>query len=225
MSRIISSSVWLFMTKSSTYTSKLRQNIPWLMMNAVFSSSSSAILIWWYPLYAFRKHLRGDPQRDYTFQSISGILLGHLGGAPLCAAGRPSYLLASRQKHPGPKIIAHSIGMTLLLRIVTVPPLTGNFNIPCAVDGTTRIFLIPVLPIIPLCWDGDMITMKFIYAEVECSSSPIFTSRDIWPIGQMVSPLNPMSDVVAGIIWLLISGRSLTKQCSYRNFVDAHRPQ
>ncbi|GKA42502.1 hypothetical protein Tco_0735162 [Tanacetum coccineum] len=111
--------------------------------------------------------------------------------------------------------------MTLLLRIIIVPPLTGNFNIPCAVDGTTRIFLIPVLPIIPLCWDGDLITMKLIHAEVECSSSPILTSRDIWPIGQIVSPLNPMSDVVAGIIWLLISGRSLTKQCSYRTSKDA----
>ncbi|GKG18526.1 hypothetical protein Tco_0372824, partial [Tanacetum coccineum] len=79
----------------------------------------------------------------------------------------------------GLEIIAHSVGMTLLLRNVTVPPLTGNFNIPCAVDGTTQIFLIPVLPIIPLCWDGDLIAMKFIYAEVKCSSSPIFTSRDI----------------------------------------------
>ncbi|GJW59146.1 hypothetical protein Tco_0105877 [Tanacetum coccineum] len=63
--------------------------------------------------------------------------------------------------------------------------------------------------------------MKFIHAEVECSSSPIFTSRDICPGGQMVSPLNPMSDVVAGIIWLLISGWSLTKQCSYRTSKDA----
>ncbi|GKB00099.1 hypothetical protein Tco_0828092 [Tanacetum coccineum] len=88
-------------------------------------------------------------------------------------------------------------------------------------DGTARIFLIPVLPIIPLCWDGDLVTMNFIYAEVECSSSPIFTSRDIWPIGQMVSLQNPMSDVVAGIIWLLISGWSLTKQCSYRTSEDA----
>ncbi|GKB80481.1 hypothetical protein Tco_0947376 [Tanacetum coccineum] len=106
-------------------------------------------------------------------------------------------------------------------RIVTVPPFTGNFNIPCVMDGTAQIFLIPVLPIIPLCWDGDLITMKFIHAEVECSSSPIFTSKDIWPIGQLVSPLNPMSDVVAGIIWLLISGRSLMKQCSYRTSEDA----
>ncbi|GKE92534.1 hypothetical protein Tco_1573629 [Tanacetum coccineum] len=111
--------------------------------------------------------------------------------------------------------------MTLLLCNVTVPPSIGNFNISCAVDGTARIFLIPVLPIIPLCWDGDLITLKFIYAEVECSSSPIFTSRDIWPSDQMVSPLNLMSGVVAGIIWLLISGRSLMKQCSYRTSEDA----
>ncbi|GKG12001.1 hypothetical protein Tco_0346238, partial [Tanacetum coccineum] len=97
----------------------------------------------------------------------------------------------------------------------------GNFNIPYAVDGMAQIFLMPVLPIIPLCWDGDLITMKFIHAEVECSSSPIFTSRDIWPSGQMVSPLNLMIDVVAGIIWLLISGQSLTKQRSYRTSEDA----
>ncbi|GJZ83355.1 hypothetical protein Tco_0648528 [Tanacetum coccineum] len=90
----------------------------------------------------------------------------------------------------GPEIIAHSIEMTLLLRNITVPPSTGNFNIPCAVD-------------------------------VECFSSPIFTSRDIWPSGQMVSPLNPMSDAVAGTIWLFISGRSLTKQCLYRTSEDA----
>ncbi|GJX04790.1 hypothetical protein Tco_0190706 [Tanacetum coccineum] len=35
----------------------------------------------------------------------------------------------------GPEIIAHSIGMNLLLCNVTVPPSTGNFNIPCAVDA------------------------------------------------------------------------------------------
>ncbi|GJZ05233.1 putative reverse transcriptase domain-containing protein [Tanacetum coccineum] len=80
-----------------------------------------------------------------------GLILGHLGSAPLCAAGRSSCLLSSRQKHPGPEIIAHSIGMALLLRIVIVPPFTGNFNISCAVAGTARIFLMPILPIIPLC--------------------------------------------------------------------------
>ncbi|GJY46311.1 hypothetical protein Tco_0435374 [Tanacetum coccineum] len=85
----------------------------------------------------------------------------------------------------GPEIIAHSVGMTLLLYNVTVPPSTGNFNILCAVDGTARIFLIPGLPMIALCWDGDLITMKFIYAEVECTSSPTFTSKAIWPSGQM----------------------------------------
>ncbi|GJT89839.1 ribonuclease H-like domain-containing protein [Tanacetum coccineum] len=77
--------------------------------------------------------------------------------------------------------------MTLLLCSVTVPSSTGNFNIPCAVDGTTRIFLMPGLPIIALCWDGDLITMKFIHAEVECTSSPILTSKAIWPSGQMCS--------------------------------------
>ncbi|GJW91900.1 hypothetical protein Tco_0169453 [Tanacetum coccineum] len=81
--------------------------------------------------------------------------------------------------------------MTLLLRNVTVPPSTENFNISWTVDGTARIFLMPGLPIIPLCWDGDLIIMKFIHADVECSSSPIFTNRDIWPIGQIISPLNP----------------------------------
>ncbi|GKF26399.1 hypothetical protein Tco_0082293, partial [Tanacetum coccineum] len=65
------------------------------------------------------------------------------------------------------------LGMTLLLCIVIVPPSMGNFNIPCAIDGTARIFLMPGLPIIALCWDGDLITMKFIRAEVEYTSSPI----------------------------------------------------
>ncbi|GJX47772.1 hypothetical protein Tco_0272962 [Tanacetum coccineum] len=50
--------------------------------------------------------------------------------------------------------------MILLLRNVTVPPSTGNFNISCAVDGMARIFLIPGLPIISLCWDGDLTTMR-----------------------------------------------------------------
>ncbi|GJW54594.1 hypothetical protein Tco_0098679 [Tanacetum coccineum] len=98
----------------------------------------------------------------------------------------------------GPEIIAHSKGITLLLFNVTVPPSTGNFNIPCAVDGTARIFLMPGLPIIALCWDGDLMTMKFIQAEVECVSSPIFTSKAIWPSGQMVSPLNPIRCLVLG---------------------------
>ncbi|GKF62843.1 hypothetical protein Tco_0182897 [Tanacetum coccineum] len=64
--------------KSSEYQG-IQLAIPWLVMNAVFSSSSLVILIWWYPLYAFRKHLKGYPQRDYTFQSISGSGYPSLG--------------------------------------------------------------------------------------------------------------------------------------------------
>ncbi|GJU41462.1 hypothetical protein Tco_1194419 [Tanacetum coccineum] len=86
-----------------------------------------------------------SPKKPPTETKV-GIPLRHLGGASPCAPGRLSYLLASRQKHPGPEIIAHSIGMTLLLCIITVPPFMGNFNIPCAVHSTARIFLIPVTP-------------------------------------------------------------------------------
>ncbi|GJV32068.1 hypothetical protein Tco_1392468 [Tanacetum coccineum] len=83
--------------------------------------------------------------------------------------------------------------MTTVCSGVTVPPSTGNFNIPCAVDGTARIFLIPGLPIIALCWDGDLIII-----EVHPTLGgmvlplPILTSKAIWPSGQMVSPLNPI---------------------------------
>ncbi|GKA67847.1 hypothetical protein Tco_0767764 [Tanacetum coccineum] len=103
-------------------------------------------------------------------------LHGHLDGAPLCVVERPSCLLGIPDEWPllsflpmfaasggrvlGPEIIAHSIRIILLLRNVTDPPSTGNFNIPCAVDGMAHIFLIPGLAIIPLCWDGDLTTMK-----------------------------------------------------------------
>ncbi|GKE97722.1 hypothetical protein Tco_0021073, partial [Tanacetum coccineum] len=66
----------------------------------------------------------------------------------------------------GPEIIAHSSGMILLLRSVTVPPVTGNFNIPWAVDGIALLLLTPGLPIIPLYEECDLTTMKFIHAEV-----------------------------------------------------------
>ncbi|GKB27961.1 hypothetical protein Tco_0867362 [Tanacetum coccineum] len=49
-------------------------------------------------------------------------------------------------------------------------------------------------PINSCLLDVDLTTMKFIHAEVECTSSPILTTRAIWPSGQMVSPLNPISD-------------------------------
>ncbi|GJW88905.1 hypothetical protein Tco_0164245 [Tanacetum coccineum] len=106
--------------------------------------------------------------------------------------------------------------MILLLCSVTVSPVTGNFNIPWAVDGIAFILLTPGLPIIPLYRECDLTTMKFIHAEVECSSSPIFTSSDTYPSGHIISPLNPTKYVVAGTIWFLISWRSWLKQCSYR---------
>nr|GEW25548.1 hypothetical protein [Tanacetum cinerariifolium] len=65
--------------------------------------------------------------------------------------------------------------------------------------------------------------MKFIQAEVECSSSPIFTSSCICPIGHIISSLNPIKGVVAGTNWFLIFGWSLLKQCSY-NISEADTP-
>ncbi|GJW36945.1 hypothetical protein Tco_0059865 [Tanacetum coccineum] len=121
---------------------------------------------------------------------------------------------------PGPETIVHSNRMILLLRNVTVLPVTGNFIIPCAVDGTVLILFTHGLPMIPLYGDGDLTTMKFIHVDVECSSSHIFTSSDIFPSGHIISPLNPTSGVVAGTIWLLTSGWNLLRQCSYRIFEE-----
>ncbi|GKF07548.1 hypothetical protein Tco_0041772, partial [Tanacetum coccineum] len=58
--------------------------------------------------------------------------------------------------------------------------------------------------------------MKFIRALVECSMSPNDTINDICPNGQYISLLNPRSEVVVGVIYLLISKRSLLKQRSYK---------
>ncbi|GJT15071.1 hypothetical protein Tco_0873777 [Tanacetum coccineum] len=63
-------------------------------------------------------------------------------------------------------------------------------------------------------FDGELDNHRnFIHAE-KCSSCTILPVREYLAPNsdQMVSPLNPMSDVVAGIIWILISGQSLTKQ-------------
>nr|GFD37365.1 hypothetical protein [Tanacetum cinerariifolium] len=50
--------------------------------------------------------------------------------------------------------------------------------------------------------------------SAERSTSPIVTRSLSCPSSHIVSPLKPVSDVVAGTIWLLISGRSRLKQCS-----------
>ncbi|GKB16428.1 hypothetical protein Tco_0850351 [Tanacetum coccineum] len=86
------------------------------------------------------------------------------------------------------------------------------------VDETACNFLTSGLPIIPLYEDGDLTTTKFIQAEAECSSSPIVTKNCIFPIGHIISLLNSINGVLAGINWLLIFRRSRLKQCSYRIF-------
>ncbi|GJX77928.1 hypothetical protein Tco_0324739 [Tanacetum coccineum] len=87
------------------------------------------------------------------------------------------------------------MGMILLLLSISVPPITGNFIIPCVVDGTAFIFRNPGLPMILLYGDIDLTTMKSIYVDVECSSSPTFTKSVICPNGHFISPLNPTSEV------------------------------
>ncbi|GKB64975.1 hypothetical protein Tco_0921161 [Tanacetum coccineum] len=87
--------------------------------------------------------------------------------------------------------------MILLLLSVSIPPITGNFIIPCVVDGTAFIFRNPGLLMIPLNRDVDLTTMKSIYADVECSSSPTFTKSVICPNGHFISPLNPTSESIS----------------------------
>ncbi|GJV97564.1 hypothetical protein Tco_1549141 [Tanacetum coccineum] len=106
---------------------------------------------------------------------------------------------------------------------VITPPSTGIFNIPWTIDGTACNFLTLGLPIIPLYGDGDLTTSKFIQDEVEWSSSPIFTISCICPTGHIISPLNPIKGMVAGINWFLISRRRRLKQCSY-NISEADPP-
>ncbi|GKD00085.1 hypothetical protein Tco_1170359 [Tanacetum coccineum] len=97
-------------------------------------------------------------------------------------------------------IILHSASIMVLLRSVTIPPSTGNLSIPWTVDGTAWTFLRPERLMIPLYGNGDRATIKFLKEFVECFSSPKDTISDIGPNGQDISPLNPRSGVVAGII-------------------------
>ncbi|GJZ75887.1 hypothetical protein Tco_0640352 [Tanacetum coccineum] len=68
--------------------------------------------------------------------------------------------------------------------MVTIPPSTGNFSIPWAVDGTARIAEIPGLPIMPLY--GDVAT---------------------W--GPFFSPVKAVNDVVAGLADFYLQGTVL----------------
>nr|GFA54591.1 hypothetical protein [Tanacetum cinerariifolium] len=127
-----------------------------------------------------------------------------------------SYEVSGEDPVRAPATILHSVGIIVLLCSITTPSGTGNLSIQCAVDGTACIFLRPGRLMIPLYREGDRTTMKFIMALVECSSSLSDTISEIFPSGQDISPLNPKSGVVVGIICLLISGWSLLKQCFYR---------
>nr|GEW39316.1 hypothetical protein [Tanacetum cinerariifolium] len=108
-----------------------------------------------------------------------------------------TWLMADRGT-PSSETLEHSSEMILLLCNVTIPPATRNFIILCAVDGIARIFLTLSLPIILLQGEGDLTTMKFIRADIECSSSPTLTSNDICPRGHIISLLNPTKGVVIG---------------------------
>lgn len=80
-----------------------------------------------------------------------------------------------------------------------MPHSPGNLSISCVVDGTARMAEIPVLPIMPLYGEGDLITIKFIQAAVECSLLQTTTSNRICPMGHIFSPVKPVNDVVAGL--------------------------
>nr|GEX34569.1 hypothetical protein [Tanacetum cinerariifolium] len=97
---------------------------------------------------------------------------------------------------------------------VTIPPSTGNLSISWAVYETAWIFKSLGRPMIPLYGEGDLKIIKFIKGYVECSPSPKDTISNVCPNSQDISPLNPGSGVVAGVIRLFTSKQSLLKQCS-----------
>ncbi|GJZ11202.1 hypothetical protein Tco_0545961 [Tanacetum coccineum] len=65
-------------------------------------------------------------------------------------------------------------------------------------DGD-RAIVDPCILIMPLYGDGDLITMKFIQAVVECSLLPTITGNRSCPMGHIFSPVKPVSTVVAGV--------------------------
>ncbi|GJV78955.1 alpha/beta hydrolase fold-3 [Tanacetum coccineum] len=122
----------------------------------------------------------------------------------------------------GPETIAHSTGIILLPFSVSIPPMTGNFNIICAVDGTACIFSNPGLPMIPLCGDVDLTTMKSIHADIECSSSLIFTKSSLFKkLAHRVFP--KMTSVNTNAVHLMTSISASIIKRAFRSFTP-HRP-
>ncbi|GJW64425.1 hypothetical protein Tco_0116309 [Tanacetum coccineum] len=139
--------------------------------------------------------LNGHPSRTFSRCSVM------CRGTPVMSAGFQANMSRLRLSCvSGPETIVHSSGIILLLHNVSIPPGSGNFNIPWAVDETAWILLTLGRPMIPLYGDGDLTTTKFIHAEVECSASLIFTSSDICPTGHMISVLKPIRGAVTGTI-------------------------
>ncbi|GJR01490.1 hypothetical protein Tco_0524474 [Tanacetum coccineum] len=89
------------------------------------------------------------------------------------------------------EIITHSIGMTLMLRIVTVPLFIGNLNISCA-----WIFVWNALRHLSLLVGISGLAAKWLWGGAGGGFSTV-----------------PMSDVVAGIIWLFIPGGADEAMC------------
>ncbi|GJU45897.1 hypothetical protein Tco_1203163 [Tanacetum coccineum] len=82
--------------------------------------------------------------------------------------------------------------------MVTLPPSTGNFSIPWAVDGTARIAEIPGLPIMPLYGDGDLITIN---NSSGCRGVLLIANHNgnrSLPHGHLFFSREPVNDVVAG---------------------------
>nr|GEY08708.1 hypothetical protein [Tanacetum cinerariifolium] len=102
---------------------------------------------------------------------------------------------------PGPETIVHSSGIIMLLRNVTVSPVTRNFSIPWAVDGTARILLTYGLPMIsfslirrdsfPDLSISSIFLFKCIHSLVVCPTSP-------WNSQNLLAFLSSTSVVISG---------------------------
>ncbi|GJU05436.1 hypothetical protein Tco_1121866 [Tanacetum coccineum] len=118
----------------------------------------------------------------------------------------------------GPETTAHSSETNLLLFRVNHTPSTGIFN------DCRALLILELLCIFPDSWsskiplyiDNDLTTMKFIQAKAECSLSPILTNNCICPIGDNISPLNPIKGVVA-VKYYVLGEMRVDECCNNRN--------
>ncbi|GKB04006.1 hypothetical protein Tco_0832149 [Tanacetum coccineum] len=134
---------------------------------------------------------------------------------PVLAYGMPKEHSFCRPKYRQHKLL----GFFLFDSQKLCPPaaatlvLVGNFIMPYVVDGTSPRARILSLPLIPLYYEGDLTTKKFIYTVNWYGYFPKDTRRSICHV---ISLENPTNGTEAGIRLRLISGFILRKQCSYR---------